>query len=312
MNTLTKTYIGLGVAAALAGCSGLPERVDNLEQARAAVRRAEQDPLASQVASRQLAAAHDALNDADAAYRNRESLQLIEHDAYLAQRYADIAEQRIDEQHAKEQIADSKEQQNRILLQARTREAQAAEQRNQQIQQQNESIQQQNQAISQRTESVEQRNKELQQQLADLQAKQTEQGIVLTLGDVLFDTAQATLKPGADPTIDRLAKFMRDNMDRHVMIEGYTDSRGSDQYNQQLSQQRAAAVRNALVMRGIDPNRLRTVGLGESYPVASNDTPAGMQRNRRVEIVVSDEKGQFPAAAEDRTADSRARGASSG
>jgi outer membrane protein OmpA-like peptidoglycan-associated protein len=127
---------------------------------------------------------------------------------------------------------------------------------------------------------------------------------VLTLGDVLFDTAQANLKPGAASTMDRLAQFMRDYGERQVMIEGHTDSRGEDAYNIDLSQRRAAAVRDALLERNIEPQRIRIVGLGEGYPVASNDTQAGMQQNRRVEIVISDEQGGFPAGAE-RTATSR-------
>jgi outer membrane protein OmpA-like peptidoglycan-associated protein len=91
---------------------------------------------------------------------------------------------------------------------------------------------------------------------------------------------------------------MRDYPDRQVMIEGHTDSRGSDDYNRDLSERRADAVRDALVDRTIDAGRIRSVGLGEIYPVASNDSSAGQQQNRRVEIVISDEQGAFPSGAE--------------
>jgi outer membrane protein OmpA-like peptidoglycan-associated protein len=131
-----------------------------------------------------------------------------------------------------------------------------------------------------------------------LQAKQTERGLVLTLGDVLFDTAQSTLKPGAGSTVDRLAQFMRDYPDRQVMIEGHTDARGSDEFNRSLSERRANAVRDALVARSIDGRRIRSVGLGEAYPVAGNDSAGGMQQNRRVEILISDENGAFPVGSE--------------
>ena len=122
-----------------------------------------------------------------------------------------------------------------------------------------------------------------------------ERGLVLTLGDVLFDTAQATLKAGADRTLDRLSSFMMEYPDRQVAIEGHTDSRGSDDYNRDLSKRRADAVRDALVDRGVQSQRIRSVGLGEAYPIAGNDTAGGMQQNRRVEIVISDESGNFPA-----------------
>jgi outer membrane protein OmpA-like peptidoglycan-associated protein len=136
-----------------------------------------------------------------------------------------------------------------------------------------------------------------QQQLADLQAKKTDRGMVVTLGDVLFDTGQATLKPGADLVLGRLATYLSANPQTKIMIEGHTDSRGSDEYNEALSERRAQAVADALAMRGIAHDSLRTRGRGKAYPVASNDTPEGRQQNRRVEIVFSNADGQFAQGA---------------
>ncbi|MEP7208527.1 MAG: OmpA family protein [Casimicrobiaceae bacterium] len=110
--------------------------------------------------------------------------------------------------------------------------------------------------------------------------------MVLTLGDVLFDTGRAELKPGADRTIDQLATFLRENADRTVEIEGYTDSTGADALNQVLSERRAIAVKNALADRGIAATRVSARGFGETNPVASNDSAAGRQQNRRVEVVI--------------------------
>jgi len=126
----------------------------------------------------------------------------------------------------------------------------------------------------------------LQQQLADLQPRQTDRGMVFTVGDVLFDTGQATLKPGAVLEINRLAQFLQQTPNSQVTIEGHTDSTGSANFNEMLSQQRAEAVRGALVSAGADPSRVTAVGMGPSLPVASNDTAAGRQQNRRVEIIV--------------------------
>jgi outer membrane protein OmpA-like peptidoglycan-associated protein len=131
----------------------------------------------------------------------------------------------------------------------------------------------------------------LQERLAELEAKQTERGLVITLQDVLFDVDRAELKPGAYRTVDNLAAFMRDYPDRRVRIEGFTDNTGSDSYNQQLSESRAFAVRNALEQAGIDSSRIEVRGYGETNPVATNDTSAGRQLNRRVEVLISDEQG---------------------
>jgi outer membrane protein OmpA-like peptidoglycan-associated protein len=288
--------------AAIWGCSSLPDRVETLEQARSDVRTLEQDSLASEAASTQLAAAHDALQEADRAYEDRESLELIEHHAYVAQRNADIAKQRIAQAHATQQIASSEAERNRVLLESREREAAALAERNEALQTRAQALESQAEQAQSEAEQAAARNAELEAALSDLQAQQTERGLVLTLGDVLFDTAQATLKAGADRTLDRLASFMTEYPQRQVAIEGHTDSRGSDEYNRDLSKRRADSVRDALVERGVQAQRIRSVGLGEAYPVAGNDTPGGMQQNRRVEIVISDESGQFPAGQRTATA----------
>ena len=135
-------------------------------------------------------------------------------------------------------------------------------------------------------------------QLGELQATQTERGMVLTLGNVLFDTAKETLKPGADLILDRLAKFLQGSPGTKIIVEGHTDSRGSDEYNQELSRRRAQSVTEGLESRGVSADRIQPVGRGKRYPVASNDTPEGRQQNRRVEIVFSDTHGQFTPGAE--------------
>ncbi|MDQ2778763.1 MAG: OmpA family protein, partial [Pseudomonadota bacterium] len=126
----------------------------------------------------------------------------------------------------------------------------------------------------------------LQAQLAELQAKQTDRGMVLTLGDVLFDTGRAELKSGANRTLDQLTAFLKEHGERSVQIEGYTDSTGSEQTNQVLSERRAIAVKNALTDRGVEANRISARGMGPANPVASNGTQGGRQQNRRVEIVL--------------------------
>jgi outer membrane protein OmpA-like peptidoglycan-associated protein len=133
----------------------------------------------------------------------------------------------------------------------------------------------------------------LRAEMEALQAEKTDRGMVLTLGDVLFDTGKAELKSSGERTVTRLSDFMKEYEERRVRIEGYTDSTGADSFNQKLSEDRANAVRQALRNDGIDSSRIEVTGYGEAYPVASNDTSSGRQRNRRVEIVISDENGEL-------------------
>jgi len=126
----------------------------------------------------------------------------------------------------------------------------------------------------------------IEQKLAELDAKETERGLVLTLGDVLFESDRVDLKPKAMENLYPMVTFFREDQNRHILIEGHTDSVGSESYNLDLSQQRATAVRNFLVRNGISPERITTRGYGKAYPVASNDAEAGRQQNRRVEVVV--------------------------
>jgi outer membrane protein OmpA-like peptidoglycan-associated protein len=125
--------------------------------------------------------------------------------------------------------------------------------------------------------------------LSDLQGKMTERGIVLTMGDVLFAFGKADLSPGAVRNLDKLTGFLEKHPGRSLLIEGHTDSIGSDEFNRVLSQKRADAVKEALVGKGISPDRIVTKGYGKQFPVASNDTESGRQLNRRVEVVILNE-----------------------
>jgi outer membrane protein OmpA-like peptidoglycan-associated protein len=127
---------------------------------------------------------------------------------------------------------------------------------------------------------------ELQRQLDELNAKETERGIVVTLGDVLFATGRSELSGGAPARLSKLAAFLNEYPDRNIAIEGHTDNVGSDSNNMSLSQRRADSVRSYLANQGIAMARLRTTGLGEGSPVASNDTDTGRQQNRRVEVII--------------------------
>jgi outer membrane protein OmpA-like peptidoglycan-associated protein len=221
------------------------------------------ESLAMQVAGDDLDEARAQLEQAETIFEEGDGeIETLNHHAYLASTHAEIGLERVAEAKAREELENSEARRTQILLDERTRQAQ-----------------------------------ELADELAELQARETPRGMVLTLGDVLFDTDSATLKAGAESVIDRLAAFMHDNPQHRLMIEGHTDSRGSDAYNIMLSDERADAVRDGLLERGVSPDRMEIRALGEAYPVATNESAAGRQENRRVEIVVSDAQGEFPDSA---------------
>lgn len=135
----------------------------------------------------------------------------------------------------------------------------------------------------------------LETELADLKLQKTERGLVLTLGDVLFETGHATLTPGAYTTLDRLATALRQQPERKVVIEGHTDSVGSSEDNQGLSERRARSVEIALTKRGVEDSQIEALGKGENYPIAGNDNAGGRQSNRRVELIFSEGEARIAA-----------------
>jgi outer membrane protein OmpA-like peptidoglycan-associated protein len=274
-----KYFLVAAVAVALGACASAPPPNAALETARAKVAAAEADPNVAQYDALDLQAARQDLAAADAANAHRDKPQ-TDQMAYIAAQTARLAQERAAAKAYDARVAQGTAERDRIQAMARAREA--------------------NLAVAERNEAVAQRNAaamqsvQLQAEIDQLKAKQTDRGLVLTLGDVLFDTGRATLNPGAAMKLDRLAAFLNEHPDRHVQIEGFTDSVGTDAYNQDLSERRADAVKAALTMRGIDPSRVGTEGYGKAYPVASNSDSGGRQLNRRVEVVIGN--GNTPVA----------------
>ena len=256
---------------ALGACATPPQPNAALETARAQVAAAEADPNVAQYDALDLQAARQDLAAAETAANHHDEPQ-TDQMAYIAAQTARLAEARSAAKADDARIAQGTAERDRIQAQARSREANAA------VAQRNEAVEQRNAATTQAAQ--------LQAEIEQLKAKQTDRGLVLTLGDVLFDTGRASLNPGAAMKLDRLAAFLNEHPDRRVQVEGFTDSVGGDAYNQDLSERRAEAVKAALTMRGIDPSRISTEGYGKAYPVASNSDSGGRQLNRRVEVVI--------------------------
>ncbi len=138
-------------------------------------------------------------------------------------------------------------------------------------------------------EKAELRNKLFQQFSAILQTRDTARGLIVNMSDVLFDTDKSTLRPLAREKLAKVAGIVSGHPSLRLDVEGYTDSVGTDEYNQKLSERRGTAVRDYLTEAGMAGSSVSSKGFGETMPVASNDTAQGRQQNRRVELVISGE-----------------------
>jgi outer membrane protein OmpA-like peptidoglycan-associated protein len=273
---------------ALVSCSSMPDRNARLDDARQSYRDAQSDPLVVDLAALELKEAGDALSKAVNASNQRQDAAAVDHLAYLAQQRVAIAQETAKRKGAEATVSQADAQRDKIRLAARTAEADKA-QRNAEASQRNA------EASQQQARDAEARARRLELQLNELNAKPTDRGLVITLGDVLFDTGRAQLKPGGVRQLQKLADALKQTPQRSVSIEGFTDSKGTESHNQELSERRADAVRSTLLEMGISSGRITTRGYGKNFPVAGNDSEAGRQLNRRVEIVISDETGNIRA-----------------
>jgi outer membrane protein OmpA-like peptidoglycan-associated protein len=129
----------------------------------------------------------------------------------------------------------------------------------------------------------------LRRQLENLQLRQTESGVVVTLGDVLFETGQTDLREEAMASLVEVVDLLQSEPDKDIKIEGHTDSTGNAETNLKISQQRADSVLNALVSLGVDANRISSAGMGQDFPIATNETEEGRAQNRRVDVILLDD-----------------------
>jgi OOP family OmpA-OmpF porin len=311
------------VILTLAGCgSSAQENIarDRLKSARATYAQAKANPDVEAYAPVALIDAGKALQAAEQA----RDYTTMEHRAYLAEKKSQIAVTLAEGKMAEREAERLRREEAEILIQKREREAELAkkeaerakwlalekateaekakmeaEERAREVEKARDEAEARfREAEAARRAALAEATKarrakaeveQLMKELSDLKAQQTERGIVLTIGDVLFATGKADLSPDAIRNVDKLADFLQAHPKRNVLIEGHTDNVGSDEFNLTLSQDRADAVEEQLLARGIDPGRITTKGYGKKYPIATNDTPAGRQQNRRVEVIILNE-----------------------
>ena len=296
MKKLIPALTSLAAAAMFAGCASAPTVTPQLEQARSTVSAASADPNVSKYAALELKKASDSLRRADELSAKRESPADIDSAAYVAMQQARTAQTLAKAAAEEDAIKAGEAERERVRADANASAAARARAQAQSAQAQAamasadaNSARAQAAAAQADAASAQAQAAALQRELADLQARQTDRGMLVTLGDVLFEFGRAEIRPAAQGSIDKLAHYLSQHPDRRVLIEGFTDSVGSDSANLALSERRSQAVADALRARGVDPSRISTRGYGEAYPVASNSSTSDRAMNRRVEVYISND-----------------------
>jgi len=276
-----------------------------LEQARMDYAQAQNNPKVAAYAAAEMQSATEALSRASAAASRGESLETVDKLAYLAKQQIALTNEVASKKASDADIAGAAAVRDQVRLDQRTLEANQARAKADDAARSAQAArdaaaaatQQKNLALAseadaqRRAAEVAAQNQRLEAQLAELSAKKTARGLIITLGDILFAVDQARLNADGNRMVQRLAVVLQQNPNRTVLIEGHTDSTGTAQYNQVLSERRATAVRDALLGLGVAREQVAARGYGEAYPIAPNDTALNRQLNRRVEIVLSDERG---------------------
>jgi outer membrane protein OmpA-like peptidoglycan-associated protein len=281
MKTTPYTPVLLALTVLVMGACSTIKSTTLLDQTRADYQVAQSNPKIATYAQLEMKQAGDALGLANVAATKNESVENIDKLAYLAKQKIALTQEVAKQKSAEADVAGAGKERDQMRLQQRTEEA-------------NESKFVARVAMGDAVESRE-RTAKLEAELTALKAKKTERGMVITLGDVLFGTNLSRVNPEGRNTLQKLAEMLNQNPQRTVLIEGFADSRGTEEHNQTLSEHRADAVGKALQDMGISGARVTTQGYGEGYPIAANDSKAHQQLNRRVEVIISNESGKIPA-----------------
>jgi len=264
---MIKIYSSVAVALIMTGCMSSQINSPQLAKSQKAYERIKQDVQVNRYAAPSLFQAGKLYTLSRAVKSEAEA----KHFAYLLEKEVAVAQENTKTEILREKLGQLKEYKIKAILDAKEDELKKAKEEARLAQEE--------------ARGLEQKYHELQ----ELNAKMTSRGLVLTLGDVLFENNRATLMVGAMRAIDKLVAFLSENAERKVLIEGHTDNVGSSTYNIDLSLRRAEAVSKTLINKGIEASRVVTRGYGEAYPVTENSTDAGKQQNRRVEIVILNE-----------------------
>lgn len=281
------------IAVLMTACSTTPRSTSLLEQTRSDYAVIHSNPNVERMAPLEMQQATEAMNQANEASTKDKSAEDVDKLAYVAKSKIGVAREVTKQKMAEKELVSTAKERDAMVLNQRTLEADKAKQSAAESQATAQAALADAAASQRQTDAAKAQAAQLQAQLADLAAKQTDRGLVITLGDVLFGTDLSRLTSDGMRTAQKLADVLNQNPQRTVLVEGYTDSTGSAAHNQELSERRAQSVKSALQGMGISGDRVAVRGFGEQFPVAANDTSANRQMNRRVEIVISDANGKI-------------------
>ncbi|MBL0726466.1 OmpA family protein [Piscinibacter sp. HJYY11] len=283
-------------AAVLMACATAPVPSSSLEQARLRVKAAQADSRIAAHAPMELKRAEQALQLTEKTWAADGSPAIVDHHAYITGQRVTLAQETAASLADQAVTTNAAAERDRTRLSARTAEADTATRERNEAERASATKSSELAAAEQRSmrkdqELGEQKSRvnDLESLLADLNAKKTDRGLVVTLGDVLFDTGSSALREGSSRQLRKLAEVLQD-ASRSASIEGFTDNVGSESSNRELSGRRATAVATALTSLGVPAARLRTASRGEDSPVADNGTALGRQMNRRVEMIISQDR----------------------
>ncbi|MEX0680508.1 MAG: OmpA family protein [Balneolales bacterium] len=314
-------YIIIPMLILMVGCGGPPAQNPLLTSATDEYKAAEQDEMVVRFAPVALKEAEETLEISRELWTAKADKSSVDHYAYLAKQRTFIARETALLNAANSEISRGEVERQQVLLEVRQSEAdqseararrslleaqseralavearQSAEQSRLSAEEAHQNAEQSNRdaiEAGRRTEEASQRADLLARRVNELEARPTDRGLVLTLGDVLFEFGKATMRSEGMTSMNDLSNFLLQYPERNVLIEGFTDNIGSESYNMELSRNRANSVKSDLVNRGIDESRIRIRGYGIQYPSASNATEDGRQKNRRVEVIISDQLGNI-------------------
>ena len=280
-----KTLLALSLATVfLAGCASGPKSPDGAANVRQQLTALQAEQQLSILAPLAIKEAEQAVTVAE---QPEKDLALAKHRVIMAERKVALARSQARTRQLELQRAELSQRRDEVQLSARTREANMARSDADRARSQADIARDDARLARQRADAADVTSADLRTQIAELNAKPTDRGLVVTLGDLLFDTGQFSLRRGSNAHLDKLAQFLNSNAERTAMIEGHTDDVGADSANMLLSQRRADTVKAFLVAQGIASRRLEAAGKGEVLPIASNNSVAGRQQNRRVEVIIA-------------------------
>ena len=231
--------------------------------------------------------AEDAISKVKKAEQSHEEKSTVEHYQYIAQKKLDVAMELAKQKRAEAKIEKAELNRKDALLTSKTQKLEEANAKVDVMSERLSVAEQEKKDAMEAAREMEAKANEMAKKLKNISVSTTERGLVITMGNILFDVNQANLKSETQNTVARIAELLKEYPDRNVMIEGFTDSSGTDSYNKDLSERRAEQVKFLLSSNGVASNRLNSIGYGESYPAASNETNQGRQKNRRVELVIA-------------------------